>query len=611
MAKEDEIILASLILVLQGDLLTDTRLTKNSDFDVSLQQITDFCSDVSKTSGVGLSVDKKVQDLKVDVFVDKKPLAETLDKVAKVLNCEWVPVAKGYRLEMSVVNINRERNFIQAEIDDKAKHLESRLWASEYVAKNTVANEIHHYSNSIDDEVTQRKLLEPLRKAYLDAHNANDTKRELEAANTLGLVQDNLKDFYFGRIFQQFDKDARAKFWQGEPFVASTFPNSRYKLFESDMRTTGVHSYGLRDGRSVEAEYQHCIFFRYVPLTGKMIANKMVFVIAPAEYAQPAPVCSQPNSRGRSTDQSIPESLKKLPFYEDLKSWSNTEATSAKFTQLIDLLTPTWDTPWFGYRKRLGDHLRWFHRATQIPVVAQADRSGVYEWFKLNRGVPTATEYLRQLVARAEVYTKEDSGFLLARNFRFWTHRQHEAPEAIWKSFEPYRKGEPTVDDLAKIASAHREDQIVSTEMYYPLAPIDLWRVEDAYDSLRFYGCLSNSQKAAAQTAEGIRMSDLDSRQQQLLVECIMKLILENGSCSIDLAKSIVANGNIQDRLSTMKFRVNVIGNVQTNDGRQEVKDGEEVLFKPSSDVIKATVSEMRFEFSDKDLLVQSIVLKK
>ncbi len=604
-------ILLGLVISLQGGVLSDTRLTAPKDFDVSLSQISDFCSDVSSSSGVKFSVAKNAQDLKVDVFVDGRPLRETLDKVAKVLNCEWVPVEKGYRLEMSIPNVNRERNFIRAEVDEREQQLRLKLWACEYVAKNTIANNVHHFPNDFEADATQRKLLEPLRKAYLDAHNSGDQPREIEALNNLSLVQDNLNEFYFGRIFLQFDREARAKFWQGEPFVASTLPDSRYKLYESDMRNTGVHSYGLRDGRSVEAEYQHCIFFRYDSTTGKMISNKILFVNAPAEYGGANPQGQRSNPGWRSSNQSIPQSLMKLPFMEDLKPWSDIEATSAKFTQKIDNLTATWEAPWVAYRKRLGDHLRWFHKATQIPVVAQADRSGVYEWYKLNRGISTATEYLRQLAKQADVYTKEDNGFLLARNFRFWNHRQHEAPEATWKSFEPYSKGEQTVDELARIASSIREDQLISTEMYYPLSPIDLRRVEEAYDSLKFYGSLSNSQKSLAQTSDGIRMIDLDSRLQQKMVECVMKLVLEHGSCSIDLAKFLVANGNIQDRLSTMRFRVNVINNVQTNDGRPEVKDGTEVLFKHSSDVIKAMVSEMRFEFSDKDSLVQSILIRK
>jgi hypothetical protein len=177
---------------------------------------------------------------------------------------------------------------------------------------------------------------------------------------------------------------------------------------------------------------------------------------------------------------------------------------------------------------------------------------------------------------------------------------------------EPLGPGELTIDQFARIANALRYDQLVSREMYYPLSPIDLWRVEEAYDSLKFYGCLSNSQKAATRTADGIRMIDLDSRQQQIYADCAIKLVLESGSCSIELAKSLAANGNIQARLGSARFRVKVIdNNVSANDGRTEITDGNEVFFKPIPGEFPAAIVELRFEFSDTESMVQSIVLKK
>jgi hypothetical protein len=405
------LVIFGLVTYLQAGILSDSRLSKPIDFDLSLRQITDFTSDVTRYSGVQFSVAKNVQDLKVDVFVDKRPLRETLDKVAKVLNCDWIPSGKGYRLEMDTKNFNRERNFLLAEIEEEKKQLQTKLWASEYIARIIPGTNGHLYSNSSEIREQENKIMEPFQKAVQAAYATGDLFRQMAADSQRTAIQENLRKFFLGRVFLQFDNHARERFWQGEPFVASTFKDSQYKLYESDMRETGTHSYVGSDGRSVEAEYQHCVFFRYDKLTGKLKVNQLLFIKAPAEFGG-LNQQGQGSGRSRSTYFPISESLKKLPFYEDLVSWRDPEATSAKFIQSIDSSTPTWNAPWYAYRKRLGDHLRWFHKATQIPVVAQADRSGVYEWIKLNRGISTATEYLRQLANKANVFTKEDQGFL-------------------------------------------------------------------------------------------------------------------------------------------------------------------------------------------------------
>ncbi len=607
-------VLLGLVIGFQSGVLSDTRLAKPVDFDVSLRQITDFCAEVSSSSGVKFSVDKKVQDLKVDVFVDKRPLAETMDKVAKVLNCDWVPVEKGYRLEMDVKNINRERNFVQAEVDEEKKQLQTKMWAYEYIAKNTIASNSPHYSNSPEHFEYERRILEPFQTAVREAYATNDLAKQKDADIKRSAVEEGLRNFYFGRVLLKFDKNTFAKFWNGEPFVASTFPTSQYKLYESDMRNTGVHSYAMRDGTTVQAKSQFFLFFRYDYATGKIKANQHTYVTAPAEWGGETSL-GQRNGGGfkyRTTANYVPESMLKMPFYEDLKSWNIPELTPAKFTQTVNNKIPTWESPWVCQRRRLGEHLRWFHMATNIPVVAQADRSCIYYWVKLDRGLPTATEYLNQLMVQGKVFAKEDSGFLMARSFRYWTNRQHEAPEAIWKTFEPIgRAVEPTLDEAAKVAVTLREDQIVSQEMEYPLSRFDLWKVENSYDSLRLYGSLSKAQRTTAQSLDGVRFGDLDSNQQQMLKTCVTKLIMESGSCSYELAKSLVTNGNTNERLRELRFKIKVTPNIRTNTAGSDLTDGEEVIVKFKSENYVATATEFRFEFSDNEIVSQSINIRQ
>lgn len=209
---------------------------------------------------------------------------------------------------------------------------------------------------------------------------------------------------------------------------------------------------------------------------------------------------------------------------------------------------------------------------------------------------------------QSDVFAREENGFLLSRNFRYWNHRQHEAPEVIWESFEPKEpKVKLTLDELAIVALKLREDQIVSEEMSYPLSRFDLTWVERSYDSLRFYGALSKTQRASANTPDGIRLGDLDSNQQQLLKTSVTNLIMESGFCSHELAKSLVTNGKIDERLRELRFKIKIKPNVHTNTSGSDLTDGEETLVKFVPENYIATASEFRFEFSEKEVVTQSI----
>ncbi len=578
----------ALALALQSTLLTDSRLAANQDFDDSLRQIADFCAEAEKASGVPLKVDSQVADLKVDVFVEKRPLNETLDKVAKALNCEWVKREDGYRLEMSVPMANRERNFNTAEDDEDRKAVTTYLEICKYVAKYTPGSQKMNRSGegllSFED---RKKLLDPFRIAWEDAQKSGDAKATDEAYQKYLAISSAAGDPQstgIGRMLLQLDKSGMDRFWKGEPIIASTFPNSPLKLYPSDSYNNIYSSYMDRYGNQVETPKSLCYIMQYDPIKGDLQCSLNTFLETPKEYSGGG---GSSHSGGpfafSSTNNEVPTSLRKMPFYVDLQPWTDKEGVAAKFGQKIDNTTKDWPSEWMSGRRRLGDHLRWFHLATGIPMVAQADRGCVWNWVKLKRGYATAADYVKALMEDSGTYCKEDSGYLLARNYRFWSHRRNEAPEAVWSRVEPREIATHMTFDQAVTAAKYlKKNQLGSRDLGYPLAKFPAGSVQSAYEGLRFLGTLSNAQVNAAQTT-GLRTNQLDSNAAEAMRQTILSMVVGSGSCTLEMARYLVSNGLSGQTLNQMAFNLTMSSFDHNMSWTQEIKDGDEVLVKGGS----------------------------
>jgi hypothetical protein len=292
--------------------------------------------------------------------------------------------------------------------------------------------------------------------------------------------------------------------------------------------------------------------------------------------------------------------------------WLNVAETPAKFRQAINQDTEDWPSPWFNSRRRLGEHLRWLHRASGIPIVAQADRSCLYNWIALKRPYKTASEYLKALMGDYEVYCQEDHGYLVARNFRFWSHRRHEAPEAVWKKLAPKKDDGPMdLNRYAAYALALREDQIQSVDLGYPLCEVDLARVTHSYQMLRFYGMLTEEQRKMARQEAGLGAEDLTDTQRSEMNSLLKTVIFKDGFCSVGMAKYLFTNGLLGSNFQQMRLHLQESGFHENTNYVEELKDSGVVL-RPSQNV-KVQVNQVMFRFQlEKDqTITQSISIDK
>ena len=606
--------LLTFVLALQSSILTDGRLAAHQDFDYSLKQITEVCAAESQISGVPFSVDSKVRDLKVDLFVEDKPIGETMDKVAKVLNCEWKPYQGGYRLEMDVPHINRERNFNTAEDEVNRRQAETLIWACEYCAKVTPLDKKADKRFGLLSAERRNETLKPFQEEWQAAEKGTDLVRKAKARaeyNAMSTAAGNWQMTSLGRALLQLDKAGMDQFWKGAPLVASSFPGAKIKLDSSEATTRFVFNTSSTEGGAKPAEPDLFYLLRYRPETGRLQSSLNVYVAQPKEFG--GGVSSSRTGApfsGSSSNNEVPNELKSMPFYKGLEPWMKSEEVGKAFPQMVKMDTKTWPSPWSISRRRLGDHLRWFHLATGIPVVAQADRSCLWNWVILNRPYADAKTYLQTLMDDTGTYCMADNGFLLARNYRYWSHRRHEAPEQVWRMAESEKKPFSMMQ-LFKLAGAFRYDQLQTEDIGYPLSTIDTTQVSYAYDSLNVLARLSKDQVAAAMSPNGFSIADLGPDLGLAATDTIAKLVCETGSCSYEMARVIVSDGLSNEALQRMRVRITSTDYKEWIRYINEIKEGNQVIQKSGQERYPVTQFTVAFGLSGDQSVSQSFNLNK
>ncbi|MBI1331554.1 MAG: hypothetical protein GC165_01600 [Armatimonadetes bacterium] len=603
----------TIALLVQASILTDSRLKEVVDLDKSLVQITDVCNEFSAMSHVPLKVNRNISDLKVDLFVEKKSLSSVMDEVAKVLDCQWVQDGNGYRLEMDIPKANHEKVFNLAEDELSKKYSEALISACEYAAKNTPPDPNSDKRFGLLPPRRKFELLDPFENELEAATKANDPTRLEEANRQYLAASRTIGDGYMtglGRVFLRLSDAQKEQFWKGEPLVASTMPGPGLKLDPADQDQSSYFTITDADGNPRKVTPLVFEIVRYRPATGDIRASFNSYGVYPGMKGNPGASHTNGVFSAKTFNEGVPGTLKKLPFYEDLEPWTHVQDVAEKFPQKLDASTKIWPSPWSSMKRRLGDHLRWFHLATGIPVVAQADRSCTTNWVQLNRNYPDAKTYIQKLVEDNKTFCKEDSGFFLARNFRYWTHRRHEASEAQWSKFESVN----TPHDLnffIQVAGSFREDQLTNEEVDYPLTTFDAFGVANSYDALRFLSQLTSNQMAAASADDGLAIATLGTDQQQAAIDTIVKMLSESGSCSYGMAKTIVSAGVAPSELRSMRVTLHSHFFDGLIDYGRELREGNQVIQKAVPKRYPGNQYTIGFGFSDAESVSQFIDVAK
>ena len=546
-------VLLGLVFALQGSVVDDARLKGLTDFDSSLQQITDFSATVTKLSGVEFSVPKNVQDLKIDVFVDKKSIGETLDKVAKVLNCDWVAEDKGYRLEMSAENAKKEQDFLAADDAEDRRRLNLRMWSTEYLARQIPGENrvVEAFQRGIGKEVLQQALI-PLRKQLTDALKAKDTteinvlKEKIDMVTALAGEPQYLG---IGRILSQMSEPEKKQLVEGDIVAGATFAGARYRLWPSDNPYASLGASLDSNGTIIEGRADVVAWLRFDSWV------QCLFVSTSSYELQGQGMGGSSRFPLVTAISGVYPSLKSTPFYRDLEPWLLESRVWTNFKRAINIHTKTWPCPWKGGEFRIGDNLRWLHLASGVPIVARADRRTIRKWKSLDQPYDNVEEYVRSLVQECRAYCLADKDYLLVRGPKYWKIRTHEAPESTWKALET--GATPTsFEKLAEVTRLLKRNQLAYDWAWGPVSTIDRESLTGIYSSTQFYDQFSVQQKRAMGQPSGLSYSDFSSSQKKAFLFLLKYLASDGSSWSLEVAKALATNSLTTTDLDAMSIHV-------------------------------------------------------
>lgn len=537
---ESQMILA--FIGLQSALFSDPVFSVPQTFDLSLAQVPSVCQELSKRTGKTFRAGKIASTLKLDLFVENQPLKETLSKVAEVLHCEWTKQGDGYSLEMSVPYQNRFRNLLAAyeelQKSENRKKVEDEMLSASLIPPLETTNE---KSNDVFKRSDMKPIMDKLNADRRRYSQAKDEKNFKIAENLYSAIVNAPEQLVVGRALNQLDRASQKKFFEGEPFTASTFSKVKtLRAFLSDMNT-GRFGFTPRNYQP-EDNPELFVIFRWNVIKSRLEASGGIFS---TRYRSEVPMITDSLRYSRLWSSSrlwINDELKRQKLFQELEDWTS-ETTPAKFPQLIDPKTKPWDSPWYSERRRLGEHLRWFHQSTKIPVVAWANRECLYPWIRLNRKDTDATSYLQNL-AKTETYFIKSDSFLLARPNAYWLQSDREIPESTWSQFESNRKNPfLTLDEAVRMCNISRPEQIYTKLIDTPISKVNLSPLIGSFETLRFFGLLSKDQQSRAMSKNGIRGAEMNETQRNAFVRLATEGLFDGGRLSYGLAKDIAFNG--------------------------------------------------------------------
>jgi hypothetical protein len=538
-------------LGLQSILFSEPVFSSPQTFDLSLTQVPAVCQELSRRTGKTFRAGKMASNLKLDIFVENQPLSETLSKVAEVLHCDWTKDQGGYILEMSVPYQNRFRNLLAAyeesQKSENRKKIEDEMLSASLIPPLEATNE---KSNNVFHRSDMKPIMDKLNADRRRYSQAKDEKNFQIAENLYSAIVNAPGQLVVGRALNQLDRASQKKFFAGEPFAASTFSRAKtLRAFLSDMQA-GSSGY-LSRNYGPEDNPELFVIFRWNVTKSRTEASGGIF----SKWNRNGePQITDPIRQSQSWSSSrlsFSDELKKQKLFQELEEW-NLETTPTKFPQAIDSKTKIWDSPWYSERRRLGEHLRWFHQSTKIPVVAWANRECLYPWIRLNRKDTTAASYLENL-AKTETYFKKSDSFLLARPNAYWLQMDREIPESTWSQFESNRKSPfLTLDEAVRMCSISRPEQIYTKLIDTPISKVYFSPLIGSFEPLRFFGLLSRDQQSLAMSKNGIRGADMNETQRNAFVRLATEGLFNGGRLSYGLAKDIALNGLGANLLSDM-----------------------------------------------------------
>jgi hypothetical protein len=535
------------------------QLQPSKDFDVELGSLPSFLKSLSKEVGVELYNGTTLNDVKIDVFVKQQPLHKTLTHLADALDCEWVVDQGGYRLSRPNEKSSLEQRYIEAEDKLAMQKLDHQIAVLRRIgqivppsneSRLEMKSGFPDKTNAFKEWVPQYNIAD---QQFQAAVKRNASEVELEPLrierDALYKVFTGSADLVMARLLTQMSDGDLKLLKAGEPFSISNQQQSKFRFSLGDdpmfMRFDGP------DGKPMEPRILTLV--RVDPFSFELTSRTF-------SYAENSTGISGGGGRDLPF-LTVPTELNEHPFMKAMNTWdqSNQFADSLK-NPIGDSNLVEGPQKWWVRGYRLGDHLRWFHRATGTPVVAMSDRV-MTKIYSLKVSQKTQGEHLAKLIKQVNGYAKVEDGYLKVRNGGFWRHRRLEVPESVYAPIEAASKTRAlTLEDYANFSKSISVQQAIRILSDLGIVKAFSGRPLTGIVALKLYGSLSDSQRGVANQPNGLSYSNLSQEQRKLFMNALITGLFYSGGPSEVFLKSLVMNGLNDNELSKMSLRMTKTG---------------------------------------------------
>jgi hypothetical protein len=478
------------------------ELKRPAQLHLKMATLKEVVQEAANSSGLKLRVGMNVSDLKAHVFVREQELGLTLDRLADTLRCEWTKAGDVYTIGMSSAKENSLKSYLKAEDD-------ARLGALRRDIELMLANCNRSHSE--------------IREAYLEASRqmtrlhrdkpagwekeVAELEKTIEIHNVLG----NPYRYHAARTMKGFTPEQWQRLWSGEVIYAST--NAKAGLQRLPMAAIEFMVRGESEKKGLlfmQLEEPSTILVRIDAYVGEGWTTSSSGMSG--GYQQP------PDHEFRRELASWVTVSRELPLHPDLQV-----VVAGKPEHVVP-------SPYrYGYYSD-GDHLEWFHRATNLPVVSDAFRVP-HRWSKLDRfNKVGAGLYLAEyLKTQPGGFLRIDNGFVLLRRPAFWDLRRSEVPEELIRPLDD--KGNSlTMSDYGNFALKLTRKQgrrVISSTQF--LSRFDAVPLLEGLPALRLYGALNSLQRGTLVSQGRLPYDSLTAQQRELYLGAVLESIFHSG----------------------------------------------------------------------------------
>ena len=531
----------------QGSISIDPRLTDRIPFDSALIPMGQFIGMARATCGVSLTIDPSLEYLKVDAFVDDQPIGVTLSKLSEAFSLDWQRDGAGYKLVPNKVATDQEKAYL-AEEDKQVDNVVDQ----EIAVYREIDRLIPKSKRPWTRHINRFESWIPKREAALDElERAKENKESAKTIRALQINYDALKKISEGtpnlqlaRLFGLMRQDEIQEFRNGIPYIASNESKSRFQYSLGDIKPN--------DDMPISEDIRSLVVARVDPDSHRVGFKEMTFLDNRVAMSAEPPA--------HYPFDEISPLLANRPFALALKEWD--QSTSFE-TSLKDTFNPSSDdisgglSPWYGKRQRLGDHLRWFHQVTNVPIIAPADRI-VHPFVRSYRPAKTQGEYLTKLLKACKGFGKKSGDFLLVRDGTYWRKLPGELPEHVLAQFEHPNRGKITFADYGRLSTtiSHTQAMLLEDSLGFVLT-FPRFRFAEAYPAFKFLHSLNNDQiRKATDYYEGLLFTDLSPEQKALFAFGVTEGVADRGFASDTMLTTLIQTGFRPDTLTMMKFHL-------------------------------------------------------